>query len=199
MKKFYLLLILVANSVFAENNQGFLYKDEVINPACVALFNSSIADFPYIKSINLNNCQHSNVAYQRTLKDKDGSYYFYVNDKDSREGEYRYKVIGKTQNNIYVLSTHANGGGTLISSDLLLLQIKRAKDYIYEQTTLNTKEITALNLIGYVTGGDRCVGDFADVKVIGNQLQIKQYQGKNPIDCQKTKSYTIDLSKITAD
>jgi hypothetical protein len=192
----YFLLIIV-NCARAEKNQGFLYQNEVINPACVALFNSSIADFPYVRSINLNNCQHSNAAFQRTLEGKDGSYYFYINDKNSIEGEYHYKVIGKTKDNTYVLSTHSSGGGTLISSDLLLLKLKKTKEYLYEQEVLHAKEITALDLIGYVSGGDRCVGDFAKVTVTENQLQVAQYQGNNPIDCKKTKAYSIDLEKLT--
>lgn len=67
MKKLIWLLACFSPAVFAIKNLGFLFKNEPINPACVAMFNASFADSPYINAINVDECQHSNAAYQKTL------------------------------------------------------------------------------------------------------------------------------------
>lgn len=197
LKKIFFLLLLITGSAYADSNDGFTYQNAPVNPACVAMFNSSMADLPYLKSINLNVCQHSNAAYQKTMQDNNGGYYFYVNDKDNSQGQYTYKVIGKSTNGIFVVKTNGSGGGTMVASDLLLLRLNTNKDYVFNGSAEpKINDITVLRLIGYVNGGDRCVGDFVDVKVVGNQLNIKQYNGDNAADCSKTKDFSIDLSQL---
>jgi hypothetical protein len=60
MKKFLLLIFYILPNLAAaqENNADFTYKGQPINPACIALFNNSLADFPYISAVNLDNCQN---------------------------------------------------------------------------------------------------------------------------------------------
>jgi hypothetical protein len=181
---------------FVTNNFEFNYQNQPINPACVAMFNSSEADPPYIRAINLNVCQNSNAAFKKTLQN-DGWYYFYNNDKDEQEGDYHYKVVGKTTNGIYVLHTLSSGGGTLIASDLLLIRLDKNMQYVYDGPQLKTEEITEMKLLGYIIGGDRCVGSFADAQIVGNYLKLKQNNDKTPDgDCKKQQEYSIDLSQL---
>ena len=123
-------------------------------------------------------------------------YYFYNNDKDDQEGQYGYKVIGKTTSGIYVVETNSSGGGTLVAYDLLLLRLNNSNEYVYPSNPQpKVNKIIELKLLGYVRGGDRCVGGFAKVQVIGNQLKIKQYKDDYPSgECKKTKEYSIDLT-----
>src|SRR5690349_11127148 len=132
MKTLLSFLMFWISPVLAGNNYGFTYQNEVINPACVAMFNSSMADQPYIRSINMNKCQSSNVAFKSTFQTRDGWHYFYNNDKNQQAGDYRYKVVGKSTNGIYVLYTLSSDGGTLIASDLLLVRLDKSNEYIYD-------------------------------------------------------------------
>lgn len=191
-----LLLMLGCNSAFAADNFGFVFENEAINPACVAMFNASVADYPYINAINLNECQHSNAAYQTTLS-KGNSYYFYQNNKNYDEGMYSYNVVGKTSNNIFVLDTTYSGGGTLVASELLLVRLSEVTQHVYDGTNLKVQHNTEMKLLGYVIGGDRCVGAFAEVKVDKNKLFIKQYNDQMAGgECKKTKSYSLDLEGL---
>ncbi len=196
MKKILLLLSLGISSAFAENNHGFLYQGEPINPACVAMFNSSEADFPYISSINLNVCQRSNAAFKKTMQNKN-VYYFYNNGKNIDDGSYGYKVVGKSKNNIYVLGTSSSGGGTLVATDLLLVKLVKSNQYVYDGPQLKINKITEMKLLGYVMGGDRCVGAFANVQIVNNNLKIKQFNDANAGgECKKTRKYAINLSGL---
>lgn len=207
IKKIFFILLFCTTSAFAENNYGFVYQSEPINPACVAMFNSSLADFPYIRSININRCQHSNAAYIEKMENKNGTY-SYCNkinpqDKESLEEDcYSYKVAGKSANGIYVLVTHSwSATGFGVFSDLLLLRLVKTHEYVYDGGNGHTSQpkinqITEIQLLGYVNGGDRCVGDFIDVGLVDNQLKVKQYDNDRPYDCRKTKNYSINLENL---
>jgi len=190
-----ILLFFVSTSLFADTQNEFTFQNNPINPACVAMFNSSMSDGPYIKSINLNACQKSNAAYQTTLKNKEGYYYFYQNNKDGHDGSYYYQVLGKTSNGIYVLHTLNSGGGTMTADDLLLVRLVNDTEYTAynAQTGLKAETITVMKLLGYISGGDRCVNGLTDIKVIGNQIKAKQYNGKDAADCTATKDVIFDL------
>lgn len=182
------------SSVFASHQTDFTYQHLPIHPACVALFNASMADYPYISAVNVNVCQHSNAAYQQIIKKENNTYAYFVNDKNTDEGSYAYRVIGKTTNGSYVLKTDATSGGTLHASMLLLLRLNERLLSVYEGKTHKMDKVTEMQLQGYVVGGDRCAGDFANVSIAGNQLKIKQYLGDNAADCDKTREFTIDLA-----
>lgn len=198
-KQVFFFLLCIAGSAFSENNDAtFTYQGQAINPACIGMFNSSLSDFPYIKSINLSACQNSNAAAKKTLKNKQGELYYYENDKDASEGSYGYKVVGKSKNGIYVLSTYKSGGGTGIFTQLLLVKMRNSSLYVFNghaQPEIQT--IIRLSLLGYVNGGDRCLGSFSKVEVEGHELKIQKYLGATPNDCSKTTSFSIDLSPLT--
>jgi len=190
-----ILLFFSIGNTFAATSDDFVFQGKPINPACVAMFNSSMSDTPYISSIILNNCQNSNAAYKTILKNKDNSYYFYNNNKDEREGSYSYKVMGKTNNGIYVLRTLGSGGGTMIADNLLLIRLVNRSLYVDEaHSGLKDNVIIEMKLIGYISGGDRCVGGYDEIKVIGNQIKAKQFTGKDAADCTSSKNVTIDLN-----
>jgi hypothetical protein len=196
MKKILVIMFFGINTIFAGTDYGFVFQNKPINPACIAMFNSSLADMPYINSINLNVCQNSNAAFQTTLKNNDGSYYFYNNNKNDASGFYSYKVLGKSANNIYVLNTNTSSGGTLEASNLLLIKFNKSNQYVYNGSSQpKINHVLELKLLGYIIGGDRCVGSFSSVQVIGNNLVIEQHHGNNPLDCNKFKKYSIDLSQ----
>lgn len=190
-RKLLLLCSLLTNSTFALN-QGFTLGDKPINAACVAMLNSNGADMPFIRSLDMNICQTSNAGFAK-VTEKDGAYYF---DREEGQGWYEYKVIGKTPNGIFVVDTHDNGGGTLTSNDLLLLKLEPGKNVVYDDSKKKVMDIVELKMLGYVQGGDRCTGSFKTATLNGYDLVLEQYQGNNAIDCAKTKSFHIDLSKM---
>lgn len=145
MKKLFFILLVLTNSAFAENN-NFSYQNKPINPACVALFNSSEADKPYIKSIDLSACQNSNVAYQKTLSDAPSTYYFYINNKNIDQGKYSYTVLGKSKDGIYAIKTLNNTGGTLTAVDLLFIQLANNEMKLIRYTPFTSTQGNIQNL-----------------------------------------------------
>lgn len=198
-KKFVaVIFITISSSLVANAEEGFVFQNNPINPACVAMFNSSMSDGHYIKSINLNECQKSNAAYQTTFKNKKNYYYFYKNNKDESNGSYYYKVIGKTKDGIYVLHTLNNDGGTMTADDLLLIRLYNGtENSIYDSHEgLRVESISVMKLLGYISGGDRCVNGLTDITVIDNLIKAKQYDGKNGADCTKQKDVVFNLEGL---
>lgn len=194
----FISLFFITHAIAApENNTDFSYQGQPINPACIALFNNSLSDFPYISAINLDNCQNSNAAYQKTMISPEGWVFYYINNKDSSQGIYRYRLIGKSENNIYVLNTENNGGGTSTFTDLLLIRLVSKKIAVFNRSsTPEIKTYLQLELLGYVIGGDRCVGSFSDVTIKSNLLLVTQHNGNFPYECDKMQKFIIDLSKL---
>lgn len=197
MRKIGLLLFVIANTTFATTAPSFNYQQQPINPACVAMFNGSEADLPYISAINIATCQHSNAAYQKAYTSADNTIYFYKNNQDDRDGQYGYQLIGKTNNGIYVLLTKNSTGGTGVFADLLLLRILSGKNYFYDLqsngTKLLTKKTTELKYIGDINIGNHCQG-ISSAKVAGNKLILTVYHGKNSSDCSQAQTKLLDLT-----
>jgi hypothetical protein len=197
---FCLFMLLLNGVAFSKNNAPFAIENKPIHPGCIALFNKSLAgsDYPsIIQSVNLTTCQHSNVAYRKLHFDIPHGYYQYENNKNFEDGYYGYKFIGKTKNNIYVLNTNLSGGGKGNFDKILLLQL--AKKELFQSDSDNPLKkivIQELSLIGDISGGDRCAGGIATIKITGNILSITKYQGETPNDCEKTKEITFDLSRL---
>ena len=197
-KMLFIFLFFVTQAIAAQDNSNFNYRGQPINPACIALFNNSLADFPYISAINLDNCQNSNAAYQKTMVTPEGWVFYYINNKDSGQGIYRYRLIGKSANNIYVLNTESNGGGAGVFTNLLLVRLASKQIAVYDRSsTPKIKTYSQLKLLGYVAGGDRCVGSFPEVTIKSNLLFVTQHNGDFPYECNKVQKFTIDLSKLS--
>ncbi len=197
---FYFLLV-VANVAFADNNNGgFLYQHQPIKPACVALFNDFVNDLPYLTSVNLDACEHSqNTITQNTHQGVDGSYYFFNNNLNNSAGRYAYTVMGKTSNGIFVLKTDFTTGGSMDANELLLVKLDQRDQWVISAPGAKPQinKINELTLVGYWIGGDRCVGNFDAVTVMGNTLRVNEKLG-SPTSCSNGKAYSLDLSALNA-
>ncbi len=79
MKKIIVLVITLLISSFAYAQTKFTFLGQPIRPACVALFNSTVENYPYVKAINLRSCQSGRSFPQTTHHNNDSLYFFYKN------------------------------------------------------------------------------------------------------------------------
>lgn len=200
MKKIlFTVLFLSISSVFAENAKNFTYLGHPVKPTCVALFNSTVENYPYVESINLRQCQYGRSFLQATHHDKKGYYFFYKNDRNMKAGAYYYKLVGKTTNGIYVLHTYNSHGANGMFDMLLFMRMMYRKLIVYDHNSKPAmKEPAAfLTLKSYVMGGDRCTNGIKLAKVTGNKVYVWQYPKKNSVDqCQGAKKFVIDLARL---
>jgi hypothetical protein len=220
-----LLLLIISSLAFAEQSavktdtgltrseslaakkedQGFSYQEQVIHPACIDQFTPTLTGdgIPVVRAINLDICQASELTAHKPITITPNGSYLYT----GADGKLSYKVLGKTLNNIYVIqiaSSSSDGSG--VFADLLLLQL--VNNYLYipyyvnneaARDKLRAKATTELRMLGFINGGDRCVGGIHDVKIADNVLIIRKYNGMNPVDCDESKlvQSKFDLSQLT--
>lgn len=200
MKKIIVLVItlLTSSFAFAQVHPKFTFLGQPIRPTCVALFNSTVENYPYVKAINLRSCQSGRSFPQTTHHNNDSLYFFYKNNRDMDAGAYFYKVLGETANGVYVLHTYNNDGGKGVFDMLLLMRITKEKERVYDNgSSATVQPATFLTLQSYVVGGDRCTGGIKSAKVRGNEVIVWQYPKKNSVDqCQGAKKFVIDLSTL---
>lgn len=203
MKKILLILFLLLLSpvyVYAKDtakNLEFKFFDRPVKPACLALFNSTKDNYPYVKAIDLWRCQFGEALPQKTHKNDQGYYYFFKNNKNKQDGLYSYKLMGVTSNGIYVVHTYNDDGHSTPFDMLLFLQLQKAAIPVYDGSAKpNIKSTTYAVLLGYAFGGSHCTGGIKSVKVKGNNVTIVQYPKKNSANqCEGDYSYTINLAK----
>ena len=178
-------------------NFGFQFHGQPIKPQCLAIFNQSMVNLPAVRSINLNACTHNQNHSQTIHHDHLGGYAYFNNNKNEDDGYYRYAVVGKTPDGIYVVHTFNDGGGSSVFDEVLLMRLQNTTNTVFEKTAHpNQMKILSLNLVGQIMGGDRCAGGIRHVKINKDTLDITQYTGKNAADCQTSKHYTIPLTLL---
>lgn len=200
--------IFIGTSVFAAENsakedilaydsmQGFSYQNKLIHPACIAQFSSSLNKngIPAVWSINLTACQESEITHP-PIKQIENSTYGY--ERANHNGNLYYKLIGKSTNNVYVLQLYNNTGGSGLFQDLYLFRLSKPDFYIStEDNTFKAKSAIKLELLGIITGGDRCLSGIASAQVKDNDVNIKQYNGNTAVDCDKTITRVFSVSQL---
>ena len=172
-----------------QTNNSFSYMNRPVNPACLALFNGSEADMPFITEINLSTCQNANASAHWSGK-----------GTSFKQGDttYAYKVIGETLNHIYVLETTLSTGGSGIFQSILLCRMRGKNHPVWndQQNQFNPTTYTALTYVGLIPGGDRFTGSFKNLRVEGNKIIGQRYSTHNtPNDNAKPLvNVTFDLT-----
>ena len=202
------LSICIMSPTLAINN-NFKINSQVINPVCVWILVNRSADSGYSASsttpqllayfkqpksqsindiINLSACQASETNGKVSKNGKLVNYDFPWGlnnnfDNDRRRGSFAYEYIGQSKSGIDVLVTHDFGGGTGQLNAIML--VKRIAMSYYK---LNAKKqwtsvpFTSLALLAVIPGGDRNVGSFKTVNIVGNTLTGTRYSEKNQIN-----------------
>ena len=176
---------------------GFLYYNEAVNPACLALINSNLSRSPFIQQVDLNGCQNTRGEMEVRFNKK-GRVFVYKNDKNFKDGGYGYKVIGKAPDGIYVIKTFHHAKGGKVFDNLMLIRLFRQKEYSYIQSgEAHLRDHVALKVVGYVYGGYKCSGGIKSTRLDGNKLYVTSYiSHQKPNVCKLTRSYVIDLNGI---
>jgi hypothetical protein len=124
-----LLLVSYKFSYAATNPlHGFSLTDEAINPVCIQKIYPLLSDQSFIiRSIILEECQKSNFGFHNSeIKTQENA--VFTNNAD---GLIKYEIIGKTDNNIFILFFNGNIAAytineKLIKSDLFKNEKKKA-------------------------------------------------------------------------
>lgn len=192
-----LLPLLFCKIALAKN--AFTFHGQVINPICLAQFNSSLSEVKHVTSINLDDCQQINQKKIKIYKGNKGGFFFDKFKTKIMRGYYGYKVIGRSSNGVYVVETFNNIGGTGTDANILLLKLVTQDIYVYKGNKHPIiRKPSVLTLAGYIVGGDRCMGGFKQILLLrSNKIRIKQYiNARHVLDCSETKKYYIDLNDL---
>lgn len=196
MKKIFLLLavfVILPATSFAD----FKVAGNIIQPACVGLFNQQRTPYPVIIGVDVNRCQGSS-SIPHMAKSDDGRIYFLYQSPtgDSNDGYYGYQVIGQATSGTYVLHSFSQlPGANEIVDALLFITLNDQNLDIYVDTNKPISEkTTKMLLVGYMPGGDRCSGGIQSAKIEGNTLTVKRYPAINSVkQCEGAKTITIDM------
>jgi hypothetical protein len=113
-----------------EANRSFTYKGKPISALAVkelTVWLSDSLDQPGPVAIDLHGTYNTNRYYNESAKEKDGN----VSIKLEPEGYFSYERLGTLKDNLHVLETWENGGGSGVFTNLLL--IKFNIDYEYQE------------------------------------------------------------------
>lgn len=163
-------LLIFSSSAFAATT--FL-PHQIVNPACFALFDRSEVSPFLIRAIDLNRCQKTSRLQSIPVN----QHWYLINYPKHGEGFYQYRLLGKTKNNIYVVETVNNTGGTAQIMNLLFFRLVNKIDdqYNWSQQKFEKRHFKQLSLIAEMSGGDRATGGFVKLKLTRDQLFIERY------------------------
>jgi hypothetical protein len=192
IKKFiFTSLIACFMASYANPNPVFTLNHQPIAPACIAVFNDTIADPAFITSINLDVCQKQHAADQAYSGNLPGYLSFKKTEAGNDAGYYGYRVIGQTASGIFIVHTNANYGGSGVFSNIILLKLDQAK--MFDPKSGKAQTYNRLSYLGQIPGGDRCYSGITDIQLQNNLLSFKQYHGKTAEDCTKPLPQEIIL------
>ena len=117
------------DSLMEEVNNKFTIDGNPIKPTVIAAFGPSPSDGPIITAVDLEMAHLSDLYYCDSCL---GTHEIdYGADKDGRNlGNFSYQYLGKTTNNIHVVQTFSNGGGTFSLSSILFLSLHIRTTYL---------------------------------------------------------------------
>jgi hypothetical protein len=175
-----------------ERCQQFCYDGHPINPACIDEMVTSIrGDGPDM--INLSKCEakYRHNGFLAPGKGPDTSGWYNVDYGHGPDDGYAlYKVIGRTANNTFVVSTYSYGGGEWLGSNLALFKI-------YEEPN-GEKCLALFDSLG---GGANALGGIirGTESMKGSHVIFTQMSCKNTNELQDiypNVKNDVDLSKI---
>jgi hypothetical protein len=175
-----------------KNNDTLFYfdKEPYINPKIIEDLTTWLSDTGnQIVSIDLQ-AQNSN-RFSCDIKTKnikgENPYIFLEED-----GEYfGYKLIGKTDSDIYVIKTYSGGSGTGVFEELMFIKLEKENflSYDKEQASIDlNSERFIIKKLGCIPLGDRYEGE---IKIKGNNLFISK--DKNNFSGVFTKDTVIQM------
>lgn len=178
-------------------DSSFSVDGNLIQPACVALFNQEKVSYPVIVGVDVNSCHSSNGIPHMTRKDGGVVYFLYQGPpSQSGNGYYGYQVIGRTTSGTYVLHSFSQlPGAKEVFDALLFITLDNQGIAVYSGANdpLKTKT-TKMELTGYFVGGDRCSGGIKSATVSGNQVTVLKYPDINSVkQCEGATKSTIDV------
>lgn len=169
--------------------EGFNYQGKVINPKCVNLlqaWNSESLKYGIImESIVIDSCQDSNIASEGTdySVSENGTVSYYEDPKDAYT-YFGYRVVGITQNNVFVLRHSGNIG---------LYRLNK-QNVIFDFSKSDAKSVKVLTKLS-----DSWIPCFTSAKIQENTLLIIKdvWDPSKPRSSQCTdvsETLTFDLS-----
>lgn len=158
------------NQALDEANKTFTYNGNPINPRAVQELLSWMSDSsPGPVSINLVGTDDSNRYFGESEKKEDGSVFVNLPDEEGSDGGYFiYKRIGTLKDNVHVLRTSENGGGSGIFMNLLLIRFKI--DFEYKDDGSHSYMLV-MQRLGEFTLCDRYEGSF-QIHTKDNSIEI---------------------------
>jgi hypothetical protein len=117
MRKLLFLMMIVLSSLTVAGDKngadkniflGFSHDGIVINPKCIYLLQTGISESSQYgiiaKSLIIDSCQESNLAFAgKDYSISNHGTVSYYEDPDDRHSYFRYKVLGRTLNNVFIL------------------------------------------------------------------------------------------------
>ena len=185
MGDFGLNVVFSGTYIKEDTMKDFKIDGQVINPACIKLMQPWKSEHSNIivRSIVLENCQNSNVAFSGIQAYKNGET-SYCEDPNDGHTCFEYKYLGKTDDGTYFLFHQGYVGAYFISE-------KKLKD------DLKVKKSTRLHVLTKI--GDSLIPCFQEATIDKNQLIIvkKKFDAYQPtaFQCQK-ESETIILNGL---
>src|SRR5260221_661377 len=113
------------NSALSEIDQSFNIEGHKVLPQVIHTMWES-----KIEQVNLLAEQKDRTKYDPVTEDKDGASFQYRNKEDKTYfGGFSYSRIGKLPQGIHLLRVSNNEGGTLTTTDLLVVKAKIKKNF----------------------------------------------------------------------
>lgn len=146
-------------------SHGFSYAGRPVHPAAVMELSCDLADpLPKIAAIDLEGFTRSNAVCQSVVTEEGG--HIWLRDEERcGTGFFRYRSLGRSPANTWILLTESNGGGSGCFQSLLFIRLDEA----VVMTNTGSRDQIILKCVGEYVLGDR---DEGTLRVDGNRLFI---------------------------
>ncbi len=151
----------------AKPQQGkFTFRGQMVHPLAVREFLPWLSDgVPAILSLDLAGV-HGSDRYHNKYKSTDNSASVSISESGAPDVTFSYSVVGKCRDDVFVLRTTENGGGTGWFTSLLVV---RLSDKTTKALDGSVRTQSILSLIGSFDLGDR---DDGAIEVNGDQIVV---------------------------
>jgi hypothetical protein len=156
------------NQALNEANKTFTYNGKAINPRAVQELLSWLADSgPGPIAIDVAGTDDTNRYYGDYEKREDGSVFIKL-DSDSGGGYFTYEHLGTLKDNVHVVETSENGGGSGVFMNVLLIRFRI--DYEYDEDGSH-RYMLIMQRLGQIPLCDRYDGPI-QIRVKDNSIEI---------------------------